>query len=88
MTSLVDRLLPEELRQRIPAVAASPTTRPRGGVLRRIPDRNRVAALVFMARTSTPSALLPAKKLGCGLDDFTGARVACSAGRARAHDRE
>jgi transposase len=27
---------------------------------------NCVAALVFMARTSTPWALLPAKELGCG----------------------
>jgi hypothetical protein len=88
MTSLVDRLLPEELRQHIRPLLPAPPPRPRGGVLRRIPDRNRVAALVFMARTSTPWALLPAKKLGCGLDDFTGARVACSAGRARAHDRE
>jgi hypothetical protein len=48
MTSLVDRLLPEELWQRI-------------------------------------RQLLPAKELGCGLDDFTGARVACSAGRALEH---
>ena len=29
-------------------------------------DRNCVAALVFMARTSTPWALLPVKELGCG----------------------
>jgi len=36
-------------------------------------------------RTSTPWALLSAKELGCGLDDFTGARVACSAGRALEH---
>jgi hypothetical protein len=46
---------------------------------------NCVAALVFMARTFTPWALLPAKELGCALDDFTGARVACSAGRALEH---
>jgi transposase len=32
----------------------------------RVPDRNCVAALVFMARTSTPWSLLPAKELGCG----------------------
>ena len=31
-----------------------------------MPDRNCVAALIFMARTSTPWALLPAKELGCG----------------------
>jgi transposase len=31
-----------------------------------VPDRTCVAALVFMARTSTPWSLLPAKELGCG----------------------
>jgi hypothetical protein len=31
-----------------------------------VPDRNCVAALIFMARTSTPWSLLPAKELGCG----------------------
>jgi transposase len=40
--------------------------RARGGVPRRIPDRNHVAALIFMARTSTPWRLLPARELGCG----------------------
>jgi transposase len=38
-----------------------------------VPDRNCVAALVFMARTSTPWALLPAKELGCGRPDRPGA---------------
>ena len=33
---------------------------------RRVPDRNGVAALVFMARTSTPWVLLPAQELGGG----------------------
>jgi transposase len=31
-----------------------------------VPDRNCFAALVFMCRTSTPWALLPANELGCG----------------------
>jgi len=31
-----------------------------------IPDRNCFAAIVFMARTSTPWRLLPAQELGCG----------------------
>jgi transposase len=31
-----------------------------------VPDRNCVAALIFMARTSTPWVLLPARELGCG----------------------
>src|ERR671939_678439 len=66
MTSLVDRLLPEQLWQRLQPLLPPPPGRPRGGVPRRIPDRNCVAALVFMARTSTPWSLLPAKELGCG----------------------
>jgi hypothetical protein len=56
MASLVDRLLPEELWQRIQPLLPSPPPRPRGGVPRQVPDRNCAAALVFMARTSTPWA--------------------------------
>ncbi len=66
MTSLVDRLLPDELWQRIQPLLPAPPPRPRGGVPRRVPDRNCVAALVFMGRTSTLWSLLPAKELGCG----------------------
>jgi transposase len=66
MTSLVDRLLPEDLWQRIQPLLPPLPPRPRGGVPRRVSDRNCVAALVFMARTSTPWSLLPAKELGCG----------------------
>jgi transposase len=66
MTSLVDRLLPDGLWQRIQPLLPPAPARPRGGVPRRVPDRNCAAALVFMARTSTPWSLLPAKELGCG----------------------
>jgi transposase len=66
MTSLVGRILPDELWQRIQPLLPAPPPRPRGGVPRRVPDRNCVAALIFMARTSTPWTLLPAKELGCG----------------------
>jgi transposase len=66
MTTLVDRLLPDELWQRILPLLPAPPPRPSGGVPRRVPDRNCVAALIFMARTSTPWTLLPAKELGCG----------------------
>jgi transposase len=62
----VDRLLPEELWQRVQPLLPVPPPRPRGGVARRVPDRNCVAALIFMTRTSTPWALLPARELGCG----------------------
>jgi transposase len=47
------------------APAAIPTASPR----RRAPPRSRpqlCAALILMARTSTPWALLPARELGCG----------------------
>lgn len=66
MTTLVDRLLPPELWSRIHPLLPPPPPRPRGGVPRRIPDRNCVAALLVMTRTSTPWALPPAKELGCG----------------------
>jgi transposase len=66
MTSLVDRLLPQKLWRRIQPLLPPPPPRPRGGVPRRVPDRNCVAALLFMARTSTPWSLLPVKELGCG----------------------
>ena len=52
MTSLVDRLLPDELWQRIQPLLSPP--RPGGGIPRRASDLNYVAALIFMARTSTP----------------------------------
>jgi transposase len=66
MSILVDRLLPDALWQRIQPLLPPAPARPRGGVPRRVPDRNCVAALIFMARTSTPWSLLPAKELGCG----------------------
>jgi transposase len=66
MTSLVDRLLPEALWQRIQPLLPAPPPRSRGGVPRRVPDRNCLAVVIFMARTSTPWRLLPAKELGCG----------------------
>jgi transposase len=66
MSTPVDRLLPEAPWQRIQPLLPPPPPRPRGGVPRRVLDRNCVAALVFMARTSTPWSPLPAKELGCG----------------------
>jgi transposase len=44
----------------------SPPRPPYGGRHRTTPDRNCFAAIVFMARTSTPWRLLPARELGCG----------------------
>jgi transposase len=46
---------------------AAAATRPWwGGRTRTIPDRNCFAAIVYMARTSAPWRLLPARELGCG----------------------
>jgi transposase len=66
MTSLEDRLLPDQLWRRSQPRLLPPPPRPRGGVPRRVPDCNCVAGLIFMARTSTPWSLLPVKELGCG----------------------
>lgn len=45
---------------------AATTQAPYGGRRRTISDRNCFAAIVYMARTSTPWRLLPAKELDCG----------------------
>src|SRR6266498_164306 len=66
MTTLVDKLVPDELWQLVEPLLP-PRPRPWwGGRRRTIPDRNCFAAIVFMARTSTSWRLLPAKELGCG----------------------
>jgi transposase len=44
----------------------APPRPPYGGRHRTIPDRKCFAAIVYMARTSTPWRLLPARELGCG----------------------
>jgi transposase len=64
MTSLVDRLLPEELWQRVQPLLPPPPPRPRGGVPRRVPDRNWWPR--WCSWPAPPWALLPAKELGCG----------------------
>ena len=61
--SLVEKLVPDGLWA---LVAPLLPPEPRHGRHRRIPDRNCLAALVFMCRTSTPWALPPAQELGCG----------------------
>src|SRR6266487_2927147 len=66
MTSLVDKLVPDDLWALVEPLLPPPPRPPYGGRHRTIPERNCLAALVFMARTSTPWALLPAKELGCG----------------------
>ena len=65
MTTLADDLMPDHLRRWWRPVA-SPASAPYGGRHRTIPDRNCFAAIVHMARTSTPWRLLPARELGRG----------------------
>jgi transposase len=66
MTTLVDKLVPDELWRLVEPLVPAPPRPWWGGRCRTIPDRNCFAAIVFMARTSTPWRLLPAKELGCG----------------------
>jgi transposase len=66
MTTLADRLLPDLLWQRIQPLLPPPPSRARGGAPRTVSDRACMAATIFMARTSTPWALLPVGEFGCG----------------------
>jgi transposase len=66
MTTLVDKLVPDELWRLAEPLLPAPPRPWWGGRCRAIPDRNCFAAIVFMARTSTPWRLLPTKELGCG----------------------
>jgi transposase len=66
MTTLADRLLPDQLWQRIQPLLPSPPSHARGGAPRTVDDRACMAAIMFMARTSTPWALLPVSEFGCG----------------------
>ena len=66
MTTLADRLLPDALWQRLQPLLPPPPSRERGGAPRTVPDRACMAAIIFMARTSTPWALLPVSEFGCG----------------------
>jgi transposase len=66
MATLVDDLVPAQLWAIVEPLLPSPPRPPYGGRQRAIPDRNCFAAIVYMARTSTPWRLLPARELGCG----------------------
>jgi transposase len=66
MTTLADDLVPDELWALVEPLLPAPPRPPYGGRHRAIPDRNCLAAIIYMARTSTPWRLLPAQQLGCG----------------------
>jgi transposase len=66
MTSLTDKLLPDPLWQRVQPLLPSPPSHARGGAPRTVSDRACMAAIIFMARTSTPWALLAVGELGRG----------------------
>jgi transposase len=66
MATLVDELVPDQLWAMVEPLLPVPPRPPYGGRRRAIPDRNCFAAIVYMARTSTPWRLLPDKELGCG----------------------
>jgi transposase len=66
MTTLADDLVPDELWALVAPLLPVPPRPPHGGRRRAIPDRNCFAAIVYMARTSTPWRLMPVQELGCG----------------------
>jgi transposase len=66
MTALADDLVPDELWALVEPLLPSPPRPPYGGQHRTISDRACFAAIVYMARTSTPWRLLPAQELACG----------------------
>jgi len=66
MTTLVDDLVPDELWAIVEPLLPAPPRPPYDGRHRTISDRACLAAIVYMARTSTPWRLLPTRELGCG----------------------
>jgi transposase len=66
MSTLIDDLVPDELWTLVEPLLPTPPRPPYGGRPRTISDRACFAAIVYMARTSTPWRLLPARELGCG----------------------
>ena len=66
MTTLLEGLVPDKLWAMVAPLLPASSRPPYDGRRRTIPDRNCFAAVVFMARTSTPWRLLPTQELGCG----------------------
>jgi transposase len=90
MTTLADDLVPDELWAIVEPLLPAPPRPPYGGRHRTISDRACLAAIIYMARTSTPWRLLPARELGCGSPATCWRRPACGpwnggVGRAPGH---
>ena len=66
MTILVDDLVPDELWAIVEPLLPVPPRPPYGGRRRAISDRNCFAAIVYMARTSTPGGCCRSRNSGCG----------------------
>jgi transposase len=66
MTTLAEDLVPDQLWALVEPLLPAPPRPPYGGRHRTISDRACLAAMVYMARTSTPWRLLPTQELGCG----------------------
>jgi transposase len=66
MTALADDLVPDELWVLVEPLLPTPPRPSYGGRHRTVSNRACLAAIIFMARTSTPWRLLPARELGCG----------------------
>jgi transposase len=59
MTTLAEDLVPDRLWAIVEPLLPAPPRPPYGGRHRTISDRSCLAAIVYMARTSTPWRLLP-----------------------------
>jgi transposase len=66
MPTLIEKLVPDELWELVEPLVPPRRYDPRGGRPRQVPDRNCLAGIIYMTRTSIPWELLPAKELGCG----------------------
>jgi hypothetical protein len=84
MTTLIEDLVPDELWALVEPLLPAPPRPPYGGRHRAIPDRNCFAAIVYMARTSTPggscqpNSSAAARRRPAGAASPNGPTPACS----------
>ena len=73
MTTLTDDLVPEQLWALVAPLLPAPPRPPYGGRHRTISDRACLAAIVYMARTSTPGGSCPPASLAAARPQPAGA---------------